>query len=108
MLKDDYGLVKDRGNERYALGIGGVEALFEKIHNFTVDVKEDDNNVIRRTERLCAERLMWLTKDLSDPDNISKFHIEFHKDFNRILLQFQNQILKKKIQYQQVCVSIIS
>ena len=28
---------------------------------------------------------MWLTRDMSDPNNEMKFHIEFHKDFDIII-----------------------
>jgi hypothetical protein len=96
MLKEDYGLLPTRGIERYALTKeGGIEVLFEKINSFTPDVKEDENQFIRRSERLGGERLMWLTRDLSDPNNENKFHIEFHKDFDTIIEKYKKQIEKR-------------
>ena len=83
-----------RGIERYAL-TGGIDVLFEKINSFTPYVKEDENQFIRRSERLGGERLMWLTRDLSDPNNEIKFHIEFHKDFVIIIEKYKKQIEKK-------------
>jgi len=85
-----------RGIERYALTKeGGIEVLFEKINSFSPDVKEDENQFIRRSERLGGERLMWLTRDLSDPNNENKFHIEFHKDFDIIIEKYKKQIEKR-------------
>ena len=66
-----------------------------KINSFTPDVKEDENQFIRRSERLGGERLMWLTRDLSDPNNENKFHIEFHKDFDTIIEKYKKQIEKR-------------
>ena len=95
MLKEDYGLLPSRGIERYALTQeGGIEVLFEKINSFTPDVKEDENQFIRISERLGGERLMWLTRDLSDPNNEMEFHIEFHKDFDLIIEKYKKQIEK--------------
>jgi len=96
MLNEDYGLLPTRGIERYALTHeGGIEVLFEKINSFTPDVKDDENQFIRRSERLGGERLMWLTKDLSDPNNEMKFHIEFHKDFDVVIEKYKKQIEKR-------------
>jgi hypothetical protein len=93
MLKEDYGLLPTRGIERYALSQeGGIEVLCEKINSFTPDVKDDENEFIRISERLGGERLMWLTRDLSDPNNEMKFHIEFHKDFDIIIEKYKKQI----------------
>jgi hypothetical protein len=52
---------------------------------------------IRRSERPGGERLMWLTRDLSDPNNEMKFHIEFHKDFDIIIEKYKKQIEKRLI-----------
>ena len=38
----------------------------------SLDVK-DENQCIRRSEMLGGERLMWLTRDMSDPNNEKKF-----------------------------------
>ena len=98
MLKEDNGLLPTRGIERYAVSQeGGIAVLFEKINSFTPDVKEDENHFIRRSERLGGERLMWLTRDLSDPNNEMKFHIEFHKDFDIIIEKYKKQIEKRLI-----------
>jgi len=76
-------------------GKEGIEVLFEKINSFTPDVKEDENQFIRRSERLGGERLMWLTRDMSDPNNELKFHIEFHKDFDIIIEKYKKQIASR-------------
>ena len=96
MHKEDYGVLPTRGIERYALtGEGGIDVLFEKINSFTPDVKDDENQFIRRSERLGGERLMWLTRDMSDPNNEMKFHIEFHEDFDVIIHKYKNQVEKR-------------
>ena len=38
---------------------------------------------------------MWLTRDMSDPNNEMKFHIEFHKDFDMIIEKYKKQIEKR-------------
>jgi hypothetical protein len=70
MLKEDYGILPTRGIERYGLrGEGGIEELLEKNHRFSPDVEDDENRFIRRSERLGGERLLWLTRVMSNPIN---------------------------------------
>jgi len=96
MLKEDYGLLQNRGIERYALTQeGGIDVLFEKINSFAPDEKDDENQFIRRSERPGGERLMWLTRDMSDHNNEMKFHIEFHTDFDIMIEIYLKQIEKR-------------
>ena len=88
-LKAKYGTIKDRGDERFAVDI---DELFEIINNFSVDVSQDEDEFVRRSERLnTGVNLMWLVKDL----NTGKLKIEFHKDFDTLIQEYRNQVKDK-------------
>jgi hypothetical protein len=52
------------------------EVLKDYLKNITADVKDDENQFIRRSDWLGGERLMWLTRDMADLNNEDKSHIE--------------------------------
>lgn len=88
-LKQKYGTIQDRGGERFAVDI---DELFQIINNFSVDVSQDEEEFVRRSERLnTGVALMWLTKDL----NTNKLRIEFHKDFDTLIQEYKNQVKEK-------------
>ena len=88
-LKEKYGSIRDRGDERFAVNIN---ELFEIINNFTIDAGDDEEKFVRRSERLnTGISLMWLTQDL----NTKKLRIEFHKDFDTLIQEYRNQVKGK-------------
>lgn len=88
-LKEKYGLVEHRGVERFKIDI---DSLFDIINNFKIDQKENEEEFIRRSERLGGERLMWLS---FDPYDKSKTYLNFHDNFNELIQKFKSQIQNK-------------
>lgn len=88
-LKAKYGTIQDRGGERFAVDL---DELFDIINNFTVNVSQDEDEFVRRSERLnTGVALMWLTKDLGT----GKLRIEFHNEFETLIQQYRNQVIEK-------------
>jgi hypothetical protein len=54
-----------------------------------VDMNEVENQFIRQSERIGGKRLMWITLGNNDASDAK---IEFDKDFDRIVLQYQKQV----------------
>ena len=89
VLKEKYGYIKYRSDERFRVNI---DELFNIITELQLEKGDDDEEFVRRSERLGGESLMWLTKDLENPNNL-KLH--FHKDFDEIMKKYKHQISKR-------------
>lgn len=90
VLKERYGYIKYRSDERFRVNI---RELFNIIKSLKLDKGVDEEEFVRRSERLGeGEPLMWLTKDVANPSDIK---INFHKDFDIIMKKYKDQILKR-------------
>jgi len=86
-LRREYGLLEDRGVERFKINI---PELFDIINNYKIDMSDENSEYLRRSERLGSGiRLMWVTIDSFDN---TKTYINFHPDFDEIIEKYKDQI----------------
>jgi hypothetical protein len=89
-LKETYNHIVGRGVERFSID---VNVLFEMMNTFKIDAKLDEDEFVRRSERLGGgERLMWLTFDSMV---VGKTYLNFHPDFDELIHQHRAQVRSK-------------
>jgi len=92
-LRREYGLLEDRGVERFKINI---PELFDIINNYKIDMSDESSEYLRRSERLGSGiRLMWVTIDSFDN---TKTYINFHPDFDEIIEKYTKGSLRHKDQ----------